>query len=78
MLFRSADGPDAFAHAVVRVLRDSALRQQMGKDARAAVCARFGWESATSAFARVCERVVRGLDVKAQRAGAVAARAGSV
>lgn len=60
-----ADAPEAFARAVVRLLRDDALRRQLGENARAAVCERFGWEAATAAFARICERVARASAAKA-------------
>ncbi|HMY76818.1 MAG TPA: glycosyltransferase, partial [Blastocatellia bacterium] len=60
-----ADTPEAFARAVVRLLRNDALRQQIGQNARAAVCERFGWEAATTAFTRVCERVVQTSATKA-------------
>jgi sugar transferase (PEP-CTERM/EpsH1 system associated) len=73
-----ADGPDQFAQSVVRLLRDDALRQQIGQNARAAVCARFGWEAATASFARICERVAQGAKANEQSVRALAARANSV
>ncbi|HXG93210.1 MAG TPA: glycosyltransferase family 4 protein [Blastocatellia bacterium] len=52
-----ADEPDEFARAVIRVLSDAHLAKRLGEQARAAVCERFGWERAASAFAEVCETV---------------------
>lgn len=73
-----ADSPDAFAQATIRVLRNNALQQQMGRDARAAVCARFGWESATSAFVRVCESVAQRGMANEQCVSEMRAQAGSI
>jgi len=39
-----ADDPDAFADAVIRVLRDAALRDRLGAGGRAAAVARFSWQ----------------------------------
>jgi glycosyltransferase involved in cell wall biosynthesis len=53
-----ADGPEEFARAVIRVLRDSSLANRLGEKARAIVCEKFGWEHAAVGFARICEQVV--------------------
>ena len=59
-----ADDPAAFSRVVVQVLTDDGLRQRVGRNAREAVCARFGWEAATVAFARICKLVAQGRDVE--------------
>jgi glycosyltransferase involved in cell wall biosynthesis len=53
-----ADQPNEFAAAVVRVLKDGELAVKLGREARAAVCERFGWETAALRFADVCETLV--------------------
>ncbi len=52
-----ADDPEEFARAIIRVLRDAPLANRLGENARAAVCAKFGWEAAANCFAEICERV---------------------
>jgi glycosyltransferase involved in cell wall biosynthesis len=50
-----ADGPAAFAEAVVRLLGDPALGERMGRAARALAVERYGWGGA----ARILERLLR-------------------
>ncbi|HEX2571062.1 MAG TPA: glycosyltransferase [Polyangia bacterium] len=51
-----ADAPEEFAAQVIAVLRDERLRTRLEEQARATVCARFGWEQAAEAFTDVCRR----------------------
>lgn len=53
-----ADEPAAFADAVVRLLRDSALREQIGQAARAAVEANYRWDQALAQLDEVIAAVV--------------------
>ena len=50
-----ADEPDAFAHAVVRLLRDRAAARRLGQAAAAKVRAQFGWGPVADSFVRACE-----------------------
>jgi glycosyltransferase involved in cell wall biosynthesis len=50
-----ADEPDAFADAVVRLLRDRALAGRLGQAAAAKVRAQFGWAPVAASFVRACE-----------------------
>ncbi len=50
-----ADEPQAFADAVVRVLRDKALAQRLGQQAAQTVRTKFGWEGVTAEFIKLCE-----------------------
>jgi glycosyltransferase involved in cell wall biosynthesis len=52
-----ADEPAEFAHAVIRVLRNTHLANRLAERARAVVCDKFGWERAASSFAEICELV---------------------
>ena len=54
-----ADEPETFARAVVRTLEDRMLVRQLGEQARANVCERFGWEHAADSFIDICEGVAR-------------------
>jgi len=53
-----ADTPEAFANAVVRLLRDQTLADDIGKRAASTVRQKFGWENVADNFAAICERVV--------------------
>ena len=52
-----ADGPGAFADAVVALLTDPARAAAVGREAAAMVRARFGWDAVTARFAADCEAV---------------------
>ncbi len=52
-----AGEPDEFAQAVIRTLTDEELNDRLSRNARAAVCERFGWDRAAAAFSQICERV---------------------
>jgi glycosyltransferase involved in cell wall biosynthesis len=47
-----ADGPEAFAAAVLRLLRDAPLRQRLGEAARAFAEARYGPDVCAAALER--------------------------
>ncbi len=50
-----ADKPQAFADAVIRVLRDKTLSQRLGQQAAQTVRTKFGWEGVTAEFVKLCE-----------------------
>ncbi|HKY73015.1 MAG TPA: glycosyltransferase [Nitrospira sp.] len=50
-----ADEPDAFADAVVRLLRQRSLARQLGERAAAKARAQFGWAPVAASFIDVCE-----------------------
>jgi polysaccharide biosynthesis protein PslH len=54
-----ADEPDAFADAVVRLLRDRALARQVGEAAALKVRAQFGWAPVAGSFVEACESACR-------------------
>jgi sugar transferase (PEP-CTERM/EpsH1 system associated) len=51
-----ADTPEAFAAAVLRVLREEDFARGLGARAAATVRERFSWERVTESFAAACER----------------------
>ncbi len=53
-----ADSPDAFADAVVSLLRDPCTRERLGRAARQVVERAFSWDRAAAEFADACRRVV--------------------
>lgn len=55
-----ADQPGDFAEAVARVLKDSAERERIGRNARAYVESSVSWRRAADAFATACAEVARG------------------
>lgn len=55
-----ADGPEAFAAATARLLKDSAERERLAKNARAYVEEHVSWKRASDAFAEACRTVARG------------------
>ncbi len=52
-----ADDPGKFADAVVRVLKDASLRQQLGQNGRQAVAARYDWSLIGPQFCDFVERI---------------------
>lgn len=48
-----------FSRAVTRLLADASLRESMGRAGRGRVCERFSMDSATEAYARIIEDVLR-------------------
>lgn len=52
-----ADGPGAFAQAVVMLLRDKDRRRHIGMKARSFVCGNFGWQKVANEFADICHKV---------------------
>jgi glycosyltransferase involved in cell wall biosynthesis len=51
-----ADTPEAFAEAVINLLRDENLAREIGQQAAARVRSEFGWESVSDSFAAICGR----------------------
>ena len=51
-----ADTPELFADAVVKLLKDPRVADEIGRRAAARVRAEFGWESVSDCFASICER----------------------
>jgi sugar transferase (PEP-CTERM/EpsH1 system associated) len=72
-----ADDPADLAGAVVRVLSDRELAEQIGEQGRALVRDRFGWEHAAEAFAGICSLATKHATL-ASRARVAAAAAGSI
>lgn len=60
-----ADTPEAFASAVVRVLKDENLARELGARAAQIVRERFGWDAVAASFAGICERAL--LEYKGER-----------
>jgi glycosyltransferase involved in cell wall biosynthesis len=50
-----ADTPESFAAAVVRVLQDSDLANELAQRAANLVRAEFGWQKVAERFANICE-----------------------
>ena len=50
-----ADSPDAFANAVVRVVRDPALRDRLAESGRRRVAQRYLWSSIRARVANLAE-----------------------
>ena len=50
-----ADEPDAFADAVIRLLRDRAFARRLGEAAAGKVRTRFGWAPVAGSFLEACE-----------------------
>jgi glycosyltransferase involved in cell wall biosynthesis len=48
-----ADDPDAFASAVVRLLKDAELRQRIGRAGRC-LAERYSWDAAAQRFSEIC------------------------
>lgn len=57
--FLERDGAPAMAQAVLTLLRDSALRNQLSRHARQLVEQRFGHQVAADAFEKICLHAVR-------------------
>ena len=53
-----ADTREAFAEAVVGLLRNQSLATEIGKRAAATVREKFGWQNVANNFASICESVV--------------------
>jgi sugar transferase (PEP-CTERM/EpsH1 system associated) len=54
-----ADTPETFADAVVKLLRDENLANDIGRQAAAKVRENFGWDIVADSFAAICERTIR-------------------
>ena len=55
-----ADSPEEFAAATARLLKDSAERKRIERNARAYVVEHVSWGRAADAFAEICRTVARG------------------
>ena len=53
-----ADTPESFADAVVKLLKDRNLADEIGQRAAARVRKDFGWDTVADSFAGICERVI--------------------
>lgn len=60
-----ADGPSAFAGAVLQLLRDGATRQRIGSEARTLVANHYDWAAVTEDFEEALSRVVAGTRTRA-------------
>ena len=56
--YRPPDDPEAFAGAVVALLRDVDQRRALGRNGRALVEERYSWPQVAREFAATCEEVV--------------------
>jgi sugar transferase (PEP-CTERM/EpsH1 system associated) len=61
-----ADEPAAFAASVVRLIRDSGLRTEMGQSARAAVETRYRWDRSLAELDDVIAEVTRDRSIPAE------------
>ncbi|MEP6692660.1 MAG: glycosyltransferase [Gemmatimonadaceae bacterium] len=57
---RIADDPDAFAGAVVELLRDAERARSLGDAAAALVRAEYGWAGVAERFGNICARLAAG------------------
>jgi glycosyltransferase involved in cell wall biosynthesis len=64
-----ADEPAAFAEAIVTLLRDDALRRQLGAAGAAFVARRFGAEAVRGRFERAVEEAVARYHTTPSKAG---------
>jgi polysaccharide biosynthesis protein PslH len=73
-----ADEPEAFARAVVRVLREEGFARELGGRAARIVRESFGWDKVSARFAEICEGAmsVKGFAAGAADEGARAQQAG--
>lgn len=53
-----ADTPETFADAVVKLLTDRSLADEIGQRAAARVRREFGWDTVADSFAAICERAI--------------------
>jgi glycosyltransferase involved in cell wall biosynthesis len=53
-----ADTPESFADAVVKLLKDRNLADEIGQRAAARVRKDFGWDTVADSFAGICERAI--------------------
>jgi len=56
---RIAEGPEAFAETVIELLRNPALRNSLGTQARAQVASRCGWDGVVDRLEEILERRTR-------------------
>ena len=53
-----ADTPESFAKAVIKLIRDENLANQIGQRAAERVRSEFGWDKVADDFAAICERAI--------------------
>ncbi len=53
-----ADEPESFADAVVKLLQNKILADEIGQRAAARVRAEFGWDTVADSFAAICDRAI--------------------
>ena len=53
-----ADTPEAFAEAVVNLIRQESSAAELGKQAAAKVRERFGWDTVAESFSEICQRTL--------------------
>ena len=53
-----ADTPEAFAEAVVSLIRQESSAAELGKQAAAKVRERFGWDTVAESFSEICQRTL--------------------
>ena len=53
-----ADDPESFAGAVVKLLKDENLANEIGQRAATRVRNEFGWNTVADNFAAICERAI--------------------
>jgi polysaccharide biosynthesis protein PslH len=53
-----ADTPESFADAVIKLIRDENLANEIGQRAAERVRAEFGWDTVADDFAAICERSI--------------------
>ncbi|HEX6047382.1 MAG TPA: glycosyltransferase [Pyrinomonadaceae bacterium] len=53
-----ADTPEAFADAVIKLLQDQTLADEIGQRAATRVRREFGWESVSDSFASICDQAI--------------------
>ena len=58
-----ADAPETFAGAVVKLLQNTDLADEIGQRAAARVRKEFGWDTVADNFAEICERALSMKDV---------------
>jgi polysaccharide biosynthesis protein PslH len=54
-----ADTPETFGDAVVQVLKDQNLADEIGQRAATRVRKEFGWDTVAASFAAICERAIQ-------------------
>ena len=69
-----ADDPQAFADAVLRLLRDEPCAKRMGRAAGLKVRSQFGWEPVAQSFLRACDLAIEAMKRRKGQGGQTAVR----